>query len=224
MASRETRHYTSTRRAQQAAQTRADIITAATELFERDGWRGTTLTAVASQAGVVVDTIYAGFGSKARLLTAAKDAARDADESQVPYFERPAFRAALRGKAAERLARIAALLTQINERTWRLDTVWRDAAASEPSVRAQLSERELDRRQQLARGLDLLLESPPDQDTINAVWVITGSDVYAKVVNVAGLTSQAYTAWLSSTLGLLLAGQIALLETRADDGPTPRDG
>jgi AcrR family transcriptional regulator len=201
---RTSRAYTSTRRAQQAARTRAEIVAAATELFERDGWRGTTIAAVAARAGVVIDTIYAGFGSKAGLLAAAKDAARDADESGLPFVERPTFRGLAARPADERVAQVAAVLAAANERTWRLDTVWRDAAAFEPSVRQQVTQRELGRRAQFGHALELLLESAPEQSTVDAVWVLSGSDVYAKLVDQAGLTREEYTQWLVGTLRRLL--------------------
>lgn len=199
------RRYVSTRRARQAEQTKAEIVAAATELFVGTGWRGTTLAAVAARADVVIDTIYAGFGSKSGLLAAAKDNARDADEAGVPFFERATFREALRGEPDERIARVATLLATLNARAWKLDAVWRDAAAYEPAISRQLTERELDRRRQLGRGLELVLEASPDQGSVDAVWVITGSDVYAKLVDVAGLTHEQYTGWLTATLRRLLA-------------------
>ena len=57
------RPYSSKRRAQQAAQTRQDVVDAAVGLFTTAGWTGTTLAALAGRAGVAVETVYAGFGS-----------------------------------------------------------------------------------------------------------------------------------------------------------------
>jgi len=56
------RRYDSTRRQAQAAQTREDILRAAREAFLRRGYPGTTLAAVAMDAGVAVETIYRAFG------------------------------------------------------------------------------------------------------------------------------------------------------------------
>src|SRR2546422_11566269 len=58
------RRYDSTRRRAQAAQTRQDILKAAQQLFREGGYAGTTITDVAAAAGVAVETIYRGFGSK----------------------------------------------------------------------------------------------------------------------------------------------------------------
>ena len=51
------RTYNSSRRTRQAAQTRAEVLAAAAELFNTPGWAGTTLAAVAAAAGFAVETI-----------------------------------------------------------------------------------------------------------------------------------------------------------------------
>ena len=62
------RRYRSARRASQASDTRAAVLSAARELFIREGWQQATIAAIARQADVSVETVYAGFGSKAALL------------------------------------------------------------------------------------------------------------------------------------------------------------
>ena len=62
------RRYESTRRQEQAAQTRRDILAAAGILFRERGYAATSMPSIAAEAGVVVETIYRAFGSKAGLL------------------------------------------------------------------------------------------------------------------------------------------------------------
>ena len=69
------RTYRSTRRREQAAETQAAILEAATRLFGERGWAATGMRDVARQAGVSVETVYTGFGSKSDLLMAAIDVA-----------------------------------------------------------------------------------------------------------------------------------------------------
>jgi TetR/AcrR family transcriptional regulator, regulator of cefoperazone and chloramphenicol sensitivity len=64
------REYDSSRRQRQAAQTRADIVRAARHLFAERGYPATTIEAIAAEAEVSVATVYAGFGSKAGILSA----------------------------------------------------------------------------------------------------------------------------------------------------------
>jgi AcrR family transcriptional regulator len=60
-------------------ETRAKILAAARELFERNGTRGTTTREVAERAGVNEATLFRHFGSKRALLDAMREQACDVD-------------------------------------------------------------------------------------------------------------------------------------------------
>ncbi|HTJ27099.1 MAG TPA: TetR/AcrR family transcriptional regulator [Candidatus Limnocylindria bacterium] len=61
-------------------ETRARILTAARELFERHGTRGTTTREVAERAGVNEATLFRHFGSKRALLEAMREQACGVEE------------------------------------------------------------------------------------------------------------------------------------------------
>ena len=61
------------RRARQAAETRADILRAARELFAEQGYSATSIKAVAAKADVSVQTVYDSVGSKADLVLQLND-------------------------------------------------------------------------------------------------------------------------------------------------------
>src|ERR1700755_1709329 len=82
------RRYQSAQRQQQAQQTRARIVAAATGQFLAAGYAGTTVKAVAVAAGVSVPTVEAAFGTKARLLKAAIDVATAGDDEPVAMLDR----------------------------------------------------------------------------------------------------------------------------------------
>ena len=65
----------STTRADKALATRRRMVNAAYDQFCANGYLGTTITAIATDAGVAVPTIYYTFGTKARLLDEALGAA-----------------------------------------------------------------------------------------------------------------------------------------------------
>src|SRR5437763_16336971 len=69
--------------------TRARIVEAATRVFVRDGYLTTTMAAIAAEAGVAVQSLYLGFGSKLGILSAAFDVAVVGDVEPVPLLERP---------------------------------------------------------------------------------------------------------------------------------------
>lgn len=64
------------------------MVLAARDLFERDGFRLTTINAVAERAGVAAISIYKGFGSKAALAKAVFDLVIAGDDEPVPIAER----------------------------------------------------------------------------------------------------------------------------------------
>lgn len=68
-----TRRYRSELRAEQAQDTRRRILEAATSLFVANGYAGTTVSAVAAEAGVVPETIYGTLGGKRGLLEGVID-------------------------------------------------------------------------------------------------------------------------------------------------------
>ena len=61
----------STTRAEKALATRRRMVKAGYDQFCANGYLGTTITAIATDAGVAVPTIYYTFGTKARLLDEA---------------------------------------------------------------------------------------------------------------------------------------------------------
>lgn len=61
------------RRARQAAETRAEILRAARQLFARQGYAATSIRAVAAKADVSVQTVYDSVGSKADLVLQLND-------------------------------------------------------------------------------------------------------------------------------------------------------
>src|SRR5436305_6545499 len=81
------RSYDSTRRREQARQTQEMIIDAARRRFLDGGFASTTIAAIASEAGVSVDTIYKTFGGKPGLVRAICQQAL-AGAGPVPAEER----------------------------------------------------------------------------------------------------------------------------------------
>ena len=58
------RRYDSSNRARQALETRRRIVAAAAQRFVREGYSATSISAIAKEAGVAVNTVYATLRSK----------------------------------------------------------------------------------------------------------------------------------------------------------------
>jgi len=201
--------YHSPLRARQAAETRRTIVGAATRLFGERGWAGTTLAAVASEAGTVVETIYAGFGSKAGLLIAAIDVAIVGDDDETPLVERAEFAALGVGSLAKRLTAAARIITRALARAVPLMGALQEASASDETARARLDRYEADRRATVAAGLELILGKPASEALVDSMWALASPEVFTKLTRERGWPVDRYQGWLAETAAAVLrsAGQ-----------------
>jgi AcrR family transcriptional regulator len=190
------RSYNSSRRTLQAAQTRDEVIRAAVARFSETGWGGTTLAAIADEAGVSVETIYNGFGSKKGLLRAAIDAAVVGDTEPIPFVERPEFLDLSKGTLDERIARGAAVVANTHARS---AGVWQaivEASSSDDEVDAWRLELEQGRRVDTGRSVALVLGRPPGDQLVTMLWILYSPETYLKLVVDSGWSPEAYEAFL----------------------------
>jgi AcrR family transcriptional regulator len=202
---RRRRTYRSPLRQQQAADTRAAVLTAATTLFAARGWSGTGMRDVAREAGVSVETVYANFRSKTELLMAAIDVGVVGDAEPVPLARRPEFAHLSDGDRADRIAAAARLITGINRRIAGLRRALGEGAASEPELAGKLLEAENRRRVNTRQGMELITGRAVGDDECDGVWAVTGVDVFHLLTAVAGWSPSRYESWLTGVLGKLLA-------------------
>jgi AcrR family transcriptional regulator len=140
-----TRTYRSPRRQEQAAATRRSVVRAARELFSRDGYAATTVTAVAAAAHVSLDTVYASVGRKPELVLAVIDGVLGSSDEPVGLEEREYVKAirrtpSARGKIEVYAGAVGRLVPQIAP----LEDALRRAAESDAecaAVWARLLER-----------------------------------------------------------------------------------
>lgn len=150
------------RRERNPEQTRRTIIQAARRLFARDGYRATTVQAVAREAGVSPQTIYDSFGSKAALIGAMND--HITTEAGVPAL----YQTLTESTDPEVLIRLPFLACrQIVERCGDIARATSDATRGEPELREVRLEATRRRREAgaiLVRKLATLGTLPPDAD------------------------------------------------------------
>jgi TetR/AcrR family transcriptional regulator of autoinduction and epiphytic fitness len=131
------RRYDSPRRQEQARQTRRAILDAAAKLFVEPGYAATPLTAVAAEAGVAVQTVYAVFGSKRQLLSDLVDVTLVGDDERVAMADRSFVTEirALTGLRA-RLTRYARHLAETHARQVQVMLALAGAATANPDAAA----------------------------------------------------------------------------------------
>lgn len=190
------RPYNSARRQQQAAQTRADVLVAATALFSELGWAGTTLAAIAEAAEVSVETIYNGFGSKKGLLRAVMDVAVVGDDEPVAFVDRPQFAALGEGTLDERVARGVAVVADIHARSARVWEAVTEAAKGDPEVEGWRQAWESGRHLDVGRSIEVILGRPAGEPFTTMLWLLYSPESYRKLTVDAGLTREEYEAIL----------------------------
>jgi AcrR family transcriptional regulator len=195
-----------TLRAERAEATRRRIEAAARLRFARDGYAATTLKAVAREAGVAVQTVYAVFGSKAGILRALRESVAHDPEAAALYVA-----ALAEPDPAARLAGFASSIRARWEHGADVVAIQADAAASEPSLRDEEAVVLAMRR----AGIERLVASfgpggPSDpRRAVAIVDALTLPKLYSELVEVHRWSGQAYEDWLAAALGreVLEAGE-----------------
>ncbi len=131
------------------ADTRRRIEQAAALLFTRDGYTATTMQAIATEAGVHVQTIYLAYGTKPALLAACavRLVAGDEDPETPPGERRWAREVASVQDPHAKLARYVQQIADVSPRITPLIDVLRATAPAEPDVAMFLDEMERGRRE-----------------------------------------------------------------------------
>ena len=203
------RRYDSPHRREQAAATRRKVIAAAQPLFLKHGYAGTTMAAIARKAGVVVETVYRSFGSKAALFAAVVEAALagGVERAEVPVEERPAIAAIIaETDPARQVALYAATQPGIHRRGGLLLRAVRDAAALDPEVARVWTELEAWRYDGQGRMVGLLASRGALRRglTVEAasdlVYTLCSLAVHDLLVIERGWTSEQYERWLTDAL------------------------
>ncbi|MBF6606561.1 MAG: TetR/AcrR family transcriptional regulator [Chloroflexi bacterium] len=192
-------YVTTSLREERAAVTRGRITNAARQLFRSQGYGATTLTAVAWEAGVAVQTIYAVYRSKPGILRALRESVLNQPEAEALFEE--ALRARHGDRALELFARSI-------RRRWEygadIVVIHRDAATADRAVRAEVDRILTIRRAglgRLARSLDGELCADVDVERATAILdALTLPEVYLELVDVQGWTADGFEVWLRRLL------------------------
>ena len=192
-------------------ETRRRLVAAAGELFLECGYTGATVTAIADRAGVSVQTLYLASGSKRALLqaygqtTLSGSATALTDGRWVPRLQEDLKAHRGSGDPTEQLHAVARIFRDIAERagtTWRL---YRDAAAVDADVAADLAELERLRR---VTFVSLLATIDPValrsglsiDDAVDTALMIASPSAYETLVTSLGYSLDQLEGWVATTL------------------------
>ncbi len=196
----EKRAYKSPLREEQARQTRERILDAALDLFASQGYSATSVAAIAREAGVVPETIYASIGSKRGILEGLIDRVASPDVVGKVLADWTAAT----GDPSAQLHVIARFATAFWGRTSLLSVVLRKGTGD-----ADIAD-EWSRRQQGRRDVWVALLGQWPEGTIRTglaletagdiAWALSSDDLFTLLVRERKWSSSQYEAWLHGAL------------------------
>lgn len=198
--------YSSPRRRLQAEETRQSIVRAARRLFAERGYAATSMSEIAAEAGVAVQTIYASCGSKPSLLLALIDAIDEEADIASPAAEMVASE-----DPHQIIALVARLTRQLFERCGDIiGAMFSAAAAAEPGAAAAAAEGTRRHRAGCARSAQQLADLGALRDDVSAeraaalISVLTWEPAYSELTQAYGWSFDECEEWIASTLAARL--------------------
>ena len=174
-------------------------------LFSTTGYVATTIQAVADEAGVALQTVYAVFGNKRELLRHTLEAAVAGDTDPQAVNERPESLAIADEPDARRRAEMdAAIVARISPRLAPIVKAVREAATVDPEFAPTAAEITARRRQDMAAAAQLL--AGPDEltmeldDAIGTLYILYSPEVFTALTGDLGWSIERYERWLADML------------------------
>jgi AcrR family transcriptional regulator len=193
----------STRKAK-AALTRTRMLSAAYDLLCEDGFRATTMEAIAQRAGVAVQTLYFTFHTKDELLQAVLDWTVMGDDPTPPPQQRWHVEALAEPDGRRALELLVAGLVTIEARVAPLLPVFH-AVAADPACAVFRHGEDL-RRSGFEEMIDALAKKTPlrhgmtRRRAADLLFILAGPESYRSFVIESDWTPRQWTSWVSATL------------------------
>ena len=189
-----------------AEATQRVIVETAARLFVEQGYAPTTISQIARESGVAVQTIYNSTGSKRELLSRVLDFAAAGDKAPRPV---PAFmqeQAEAEPDARKVIAQLVEFWRGGLERTAPIFEVIRQAAALDPEIATLETERAQARLRNYGMAGRMLadrgqLRSGLSPDAAAAVIFSLGHpESYRLLVHKSGWSSEQWATWVTDAL------------------------
>jgi len=202
------REYDSTRRQAQANETRRRILEAARNQFMERGYSGATAEAIAAEAGVAAQTIYAIFKNKKKLLVSLMNVSPTTGvEDHTPMPERPSVQAVSHEHDQRRQLQMFAQVVASNlEQVAVISEIMKDAARIEPDFDRILQKLNRQRLEHMTLAVQQIAANGSFRDNMdveyarNTVWTLTSPEVFLLLTRDRGWSKEKYAQWLADTL------------------------
>jgi TetR/AcrR family transcriptional regulator, regulator of autoinduction and epiphytic fitness len=195
------------RRQQRARATRRRILDAAEKLFVRDGYAATTISAIAEEGDVAVQTVYAVFGTKRAILAELVEVRTVGDDQPIPVRDHQDWQAMERETDARvQLAELAAIATRIAMRIAALYEVMAGAAGSDPEIAVIYQDRQRARYQDQLHVAESLAAKGALRSGLSAaracdiMWTLASPRTYHALAGERGWSADEFGHWLADVL------------------------
>jgi AcrR family transcriptional regulator len=203
------RPYNSGSRQASALRNRDAILDVAERRFLEWGFAGTTVAAIATEAGVSVETVYKAFGGKPGIVREIYERGLRGSGTTAAYARSEAMRVeetdpiALMRKWGELTAEVAARVNPIL-------LLVRSGASTDANMAALLERSNADRLERMrhnarflvARGF--LREDVTFEEAVDVMWLHSSPDVYDLLVLQRGWSSERFGRYIGSSMAAAL--------------------
>lgn len=160
------------------------------------------MQAIAEEAGVAVQTVYAVFGTKRELLRQLIESSVTGDDEPQPITERAEAQAVAAEPDPRRRAELdAALSRSITERVAPIVRVIGEAAASDPELAAVMEAVKAARREEMIASARIIAGPDglrvDDEEAAATLYVLYSPQVADMLMRDYGWTPERYEAWLA---------------------------
>lgn len=218
------RTYSTPVRSAQAEASRQAILDSAFRLFARHGYTATTLTSIAKDAGVAVETVYKHFQSKAGILQRLLVREVSGEDASPEFTGVAAAQVQATSAGLDPVARLRGICTlarQVYERAAVLQAIFVEAAGASADLREQWRENRARRVNDVRALLQSLADdgalAVPLEQAVDITWAVGGPEVFTLLTQERGWDSDRYEEWLFLTL------RVQLLATAPGDDGVCRD-
>lgn len=205
------RKYDSSRRKEQARLTRLQITEAARTLFIERGYAGATIEAIAEQAGVAQETVYAIFGSKRKILSFLLDISLGGDDQPIRILNRSEPQTVLHDtNQLRQVAMFAEGIAEIMVRAAPVFEIMHGAAKTEPEIARLIKHLYKERLENITVFVKHFAINGPLRDELDEayageiVWTLTSPEVFLLLTVNREWPKEKYIHWLTDMLNRAL--------------------
>ena len=207
-ARRPKRTYDSAGRQTRAQQTRRHILEAAHRVFAERGYAGATMQLIAGEAAVSLQTIYAIFKNKPRVLVALFNVSSSSGtEENIPVLQRAGPKAVARERdPRHQISMLAQVVADNLTGAAPVAEILEDAARTEPEIQTILTRLNTQRLEHMSTvvrqiGANGPLRSYTDEASArDIVWALTSPELFLLLTRDSGWSKEKYRSWLEEAL------------------------